>query len=494
MTHTEASSGTVDRLIHAVLMPSFVGPNLPQWVVEAAANGLGGVCYFGHNVDTLEQLRAVSDRLHAAGSTATMIDEEGGTVSRLRPGGESIHVGHAVLGRADDVALTRGVAGMIAAELDSAGVDVDLAPVADVNTNPANPVIGIRSFGADPLLVARHAAAFVDEMQERGVAACAKHFPGHGDTDVDSHLDLPFSGADPERLRGRELVPFEAVVGAGARCVMTAHIVVAGLDDRPATVSPSVVGLLRDELGFDGVIVSDAMDMRAVSATIGFGEGVVQALTAGVDLVALGNPVTGLGRHASAPCSGYAAFAEAFEAVREALRTGRLSTARLTEAATRVGELVSWCREPAGRPADATGTSKPRPDDVAAERALRTRGDVAGMLSEPVHVVDARRRANPASGERSSAVAGEVCARLPGSTEGPATGIADDRLVIVLIDGVGPDVDSEVEAVLTARPDSIVICVGWSAVDEDLPHAANAVFAFGDSAPTARAVADLLIG
>ncbi|MGH3425437.1 MAG: glycoside hydrolase family 3 N-terminal domain-containing protein, partial [Nocardioidaceae bacterium] len=328
---------SIAHLAHAVLMPGFVGPKAPGWLLDAVGNGLGGVCYFGHNVESPDQLRMLSEAIHAAGPALVAIDEEGGSVTRLYARDGSPHVGPAVLGRADDPGLTAAVARLIGREVRAAGVDVDLAPVVDVNTNPSNPVIGVRSFGADPGRVARHADAFVAGLQAAGVAATAKHFPGHGDTAVDSHLGMPVIEANLGQLRARDLLPFAAAVAAGARCVMTAHIVFRALDDRPATVSPAVISLLRDELGFDGLVVSDAMDMRAVVDTIGYAEGVVQALVAGVDLVALGNPQNSTPGHESAARrSDRAEFTEARDAVIAAVDRGRLPLERLAEAAGRV--------------------------------------------------------------------------------------------------------------------------------------------------------------
>ena len=165
-------------------------------------------------------------------------------------------------------------------------MNLDFAPVADINVNPANPVIGIRSFGADAELVARHVAAFVTGLQRQGVAACAKHFPGHGSTEQDSHLELPIVTGDVRD----GLLPFRSAIDAGVKTIMTAHVRVPDLDDAPATLSPAVVtGLLRGELGFDGLVISDALEMKAVSATIGVEKSAVLALAAGVDALLIGH-------------------------------------------------------------------------------------------------------------------------------------------------------------------------------------------------------------
>jgi beta-N-acetylhexosaminidase len=505
------------ELAHAVLMPGFGGHVVPPWLARALESGLGGVCYFGHNVDGPAQVARLSAAVHDLGPAVIAVDEEGGIVTRLHASHGSPHVGNAVLGRVDDLAVTRQVARDIAGQLRRAGIDVDLAPVVDVNANPHNPVIGVRSFGADPELVARHGAAFVEELQAAGIAACPKHFPGHGDTVVDSHAGLPVVDVDLATLRSRELAPFAVAVDAGARCVMTAHIVFPSLDRAPATLSAPVLSLLRDDLGFEGVIVSDAIDMQAISGTIGFGEGVVRALLAGVDLVGLGNPVLGKGDDPLDEQD----FVEALDAVVTALEDGRLPLSRVTEAAGRVRSLSAWSLAQRSTPPQDSDLHDRDAAGIAA-RSLRTRGPVEGALAGPVQVLDIRRRRNIASGRLSGLLADTLVARLPGSraasafasaaVEGRLTGfdraerVSDtDRVAALVQEQLGdPDViltgtpggDDEESALLDRllerRPDAVVVCLGWSADDGDLTRARRAVFTFGDSRPTARAVTELL--
>ncbi len=281
------------RLASAVVLPGFPGVTVPPWLQQRLEHGLAGVCLFGQNVEGgPDQVRELTAALHAArpGMLITS-DEEGGAVTRLDFGTGSPWPGHATLGALDDTDATTRVAAGLGARARDLGVDVVLAPVVDVGSEPDNRVIGERSFGADAELVSRHGAAFVRGLQSSGVAACAKHFPGHGATRVDSHVALPVIDVDEATYRARDLAPFAAAVDAGVRCVMTAHVVVRCLDDRPATMSGTVIGLLRDELGFDGVVLSDALDMRAISAGVGRAAGAVAALGAGVDLLCIGNPV-----------------------------------------------------------------------------------------------------------------------------------------------------------------------------------------------------------
>ena len=184
-----------------VLMPGFVGVEAPAWLESRLADGLGGVCLFAENVASVPQVRALTSSLYKARPTAIVsMDEEGGDVSRLHQREGSPFPGNAVLGRLGDATLTRGVGEWVGLELRSAGVGLALAPDADVNSNPDNPVIGVRSFGADAAAVALHTAAWTEGLQSTGVAACAKHFPGHGDTSQDSHVALPVVSADEATL------------------------------------------------------------------------------------------------------------------------------------------------------------------------------------------------------------------------------------------------------------------------------------------------------
>jgi beta-N-acetylhexosaminidase len=234
-----------------------------------------------------------------------------------------------VLGRWDDPATTETVGHAVGVRLRDAGCTVTFAPDADINSNPNNPVIGVRSFGSAPDLVARHTAAWVHGVQSVGIAACAKHFPGHGDTAQDSHLALPVVDRSLDELRERELKPFEAAIAAGTRSIMTSHILLPQLDDtNPATFSRRIIqGLLRDELGFDGVIVTDALDMRGASGETGIPEAAVRALAAGCDLLCIGTKNTD------------AQLAAIEDAVLAAIDDGRLGESAVRKAADRVREL-----------------------------------------------------------------------------------------------------------------------------------------------------------
>ncbi|MFV2111648.1 glycoside hydrolase family 3 N-terminal domain-containing protein [Micromonospora sp. LOL_025] len=354
------------RLALGTLLAAYPGPVPPGWAVDLVAEGLAGHTLFGTNVHDPGQVAASTAALRAGRPDVLIaIDEEGGDVTRLAHATGSPYPGNAALGAIDEVALTRRVYEAIGAELAALGVTVNLAPTVDVNTADENPVIGTRSFGADPARVAAHSAAAVTGLQAAGVAACAKHFPGHGATVADSHYELPTVDVPLDVLRRRDLPPFAAVVAAGARAVMTAHIRVPALTgDGPATFSRAVlVDLLRREYGFTGTVITDALEMKgAAVAAGGVGPAAVRALAAGADLLCIGAQVD----------------AELVERVVAeivgALGDGRLDRARVEEAAGRAAALAAWTR--------AAGATSTAPDGLgyaAARRAVRVEGELTGL-------------------------------------------------------------------------------------------------------------------
>jgi beta-N-acetylhexosaminidase len=354
---TAAESTERRRCALGVLMPGFVGTTLPDWLRSLLEDGLSGICLFGHNVEGPAQLAALTSAIYSANQHAIVsMDEEGGDVSRLHQRDGSPFPGNAVLGRIDDIEATRAVAHEVGAQLADVGIHLTLAPDADVNSNPDNPVIGVRSFGADPVAVAAHTAAWTDGVQAAGVAACAKHFPGHGDTSSDSHVSEPVLMADLSTLSNRELVPFCAAIEAGTKTIMTSHIRVPALDpDTVATFSDIILGdLLRGRLGFDGVIVTDALDMVGASGTCGIPAAAVAAIAAGADLLCLGsnNP-----EHE---------ISDIVDALVHADLADELPTGRLADAAARCLTLAHWA---AGQRQD-TATSM---DDAVREPIIGTR-------------------------------------------------------------------------------------------------------------------------
>lgn len=364
------------RLALGTLLAAYPGPVPPDWAVDLLADGLAGHTLFGTNIHDPAQVAATTAALRAGRPDVLIaIDEEGGDVTRLAHATGSPYPGNAALGAVDDVTLTRQVYAAIGAELAALGINLDLAPTVDVNTADENPVIGTRSFGADPARVAAHSAAAVAGLQSAGVAACAKHFPGHGATVADSHYELPTVDVPPAVLRERDLPPFAAVVDAGVRAVMTAHIRVPALTgDGPATFSRAVlVDLLRREYGFTGAVITDALEMKgAALAAGGVGPAAVRALAAGADLLCIGAKVDA------------DLVAHVVEEIVVALDDGRLDRARVEEAAGRAAELAAWTA--------AGGTAATTPDGLgyaAALRAVRVEGDVTGLAAPLVVQVHA---------------------------------------------------------------------------------------------------------
>ncbi|MCX4247361.1 beta-N-acetylhexosaminidase [Paraliomyxa miuraensis] len=273
-----------------LLFVGFAGTEVPRDLAALLGQGrVGGVVLFSRNIESPTQLRALVDALHEAAPPELppllAIDQEGGRVQRLRdPWTEWPPMRR--LGDRDEPRATRALAQALARELSELRIHLDFAPVVDVDTNPQNPVIGDRSFGREPARVIRHACAVIEGLQAGGVAACAKHFPGHGDTDLDSHLQLPRVRHDLHRLREVELAPFAAAVEAGVASIMTAHVVFEALDPRrPATLSPDVMALLREELRYDGVVFSDDLEMKAVADHFRPEQLVHGSLEAGVDAI-----------------------------------------------------------------------------------------------------------------------------------------------------------------------------------------------------------------
>ncbi len=386
---------SVEQAALRCLLPGFIGTEAPQWVLRRAAEGLGGVCLYARNVTSVEQL-----------------------------------------------------ANLCRLELARAGVDLDLAPDADVNSNPSNPVIGVRSFGSEPGAVSAHTAAWVEGLQSAGVAACVKHFPGHGDTSVDSHLALPVVGADP---RAGALKPFEAAIAAGVHAVMSAHIVAPSLSAEPATVSPRIMtALLRDELGFRGLTVTDGLEMKAIAD---IREGAVHALAAGCDLLCIG---------------GGLADEDIVTELHRAL-VAAVYADRLHEAAARVDALAKWR---AAQPAPAEVPDR-EVGLVAARKALRVDGNV--RVGDDVVVVQLSPHSSMASGVIPWGVAEPLAERGARVTKfehrdgpidlAPMLRQAGGRSLVLTVRNLHRHEwqQQAAAALLDARPDAVVVEMGLPA-------------------------------
>ncbi|MET7980948.1 glycoside hydrolase family 3 protein [Streptomyces mirabilis] len=495
---TTASSSDQNGLARdalTVLQPGFTGTTAPDWLLRRLGEGLAAVGLFGRNIASPEQLAALTAQLRAERDDVLVaIDEEGGDVTRLEVRAGSSYPGNHALGAVDDVELTREVASALGHRLAACGVNLNWAPSADVNSNPDNPVIGVRSFGADTDLVARHTAAYVTGLQSAGVAACTKHFPGHGDTAVDSHHALPRIDADLSVIEARELAPFRAAIAAGTRAVMSAHILVPALDPaRPATLSRRILtGLLREELGYDGLIVTDGMEMQAIAGTYGIERGSVLAIAAGADAICVG---------------GGLADDETVRRLRDALvtavRTGELPEERLADAAERVRALARWTAAASATPPAA----EREPADVglvAARRALTvTRAPSYEPVGAAPFVAAFTPVANIAVGDETPwGVAAELARLLPGTEtgsfagEGAATAVlaaAGSRRVVAVVrdEHRHPWMAAALDTLLGERPDTIVVEMG---IPQAPPRGALHIATHGAARVCGRAAAEVIAG
>lgn len=280
---------TLEQICGQLVIGGFDGHSLPAgYRAELAAGRRGGAILFRRNVGDADQLAALNQAI-AGASPADLppligVDQEGGRVVRLDAPFLAVPPMR-VLGQADDLALTARVGEQMGKELRAVGFNLDFSPVMDVDSNPDNPVIGDRAFGRDPRTVMRHGVALLRGLQGAGVLACAKHFPGHGDTALDSHLDLPTVAHAADRLARVEIPPFRAASGAGVAAMMSAHVVYPALDpDVPATLSRAIcTSLLRTEIGFEGVLFSDDLEMGAVAKQRAIAETAIDAVWAGCD-------------------------------------------------------------------------------------------------------------------------------------------------------------------------------------------------------------------
>jgi len=363
MTWTHVYGSSADDTSMAASNRARYGVDTPAQVVQKY--DLGGVLYFAWsgNTNTPQQVNALSNGLQDAAldedgpgvPLAVTIDQEGGLVARIGPPATQLP-GNMALGATFDAGLARAQGDVLGSELRAMGVNVDFAPVLDVNTNPDNPVIGIRSMGADPRTVSRLGAAQIEGIQQH-IGATAKHFPGHGDTETDSHYGLPQVTYDRATL-DKHLEPFRAAIDAGVDMIMTAHIVVDAIDpDLPGTLSPAVLtGLLREEMGFDGIITTDALDMAAMTDHWSQAEMSVLAIRAGSDIL-LNSP------DVDASIAG----------VKQAVADGTLTEERLDESVTRI---LEWKAE-RGILADAYADPAQVGDVVGSPAHLATAATIA---------------------------------------------------------------------------------------------------------------------
>jgi beta-N-acetylhexosaminidase len=505
-TDIRAADPVLGRMADAILIPPFPGTTAPGWMLDALGRGLAGVTLYGQNITAPGQVSALTAALREATAGAgpvIAIDEEGGDVTRVAYADGSPYPGNAALGAVDDVGLTQAVYRAIGADLAALGINFDMAPCADVLGAADSPAVGTRSFGADTGLVSRHTAAAVAGLQDAGVAACTKHFPGHGRTGTDSHEAIATIEGGLADLRLVDLPPFEAAIRAGTLAIMPSHLRVPELTgDLPASVSgAALTGLLRGELGFTGVIVSDALEMRATRDTFGIPRAAVLAVAAGMDLLCLG-------REGSE--DDYLAVRDALVA---AVRDGALDGERLEEAADRVARLRGGLARTRPAPPGAAaataaavagaGRVGPAVGLVAARRAVRVSGPRRTLI-HPV-VIEVEPRENIAAGQFAWGLApwappGSVhrvsaAGRSPNGAGLDASEIlaasAGRSLVAVVRDAHRDQpTRSLVSTLLAARPDLVLVEMGlpfW-----DPPRGTSYLATYGASRASAHAAAEVL--
>ncbi|MDH6625629.1 beta-N-acetylhexosaminidase [Streptomyces sp. LBL] len=474
----------LDEAAHRCLVAGFEGTSVvPDTLKRLVDRGLGGVILFTRNVRDAEQVRRLTDTLRALRPDLLVgIDNEGGGIGHLVGAGAPDVPGSYALGVVDDPTLTARCADALAGHLAGLGITASYAPVADIQHQPDNPIVRTRAFGTDPELVSRHVRAWIDATEARGIASCAKHFPGHGGTLTDSHHEL---AVDPRPYEELDLAPFRAAVAAGVPMLMSAHVVFPALDaDRPATLSRRILGdLLRTDLGFDGVLVTDALEMKAIADRYGEAAGARIALAAGADQVIVAVPDL----EVTLSCR---------DTVLDALQSRLLTEERLMEAAGRVRRLAARYAAPA--PAVAAWDAGAGLE--AARRAVRGQG-----TGEPVrgaHVVDLFPPPHPALNWGGEDLLSELRAVDPTATGTTVTGEAADPaslvdgiarlaegapLIVATCDaGLHPWQRHLRDALLARRPDAVPVATG-------LPDG-DALCSYGRARVNLRATAEILTG
>jgi beta-N-acetylhexosaminidase len=376
----------LEKQVASLFTVGFHGRAVTDDLRALLARGVGGVVFFARNVGTPEEVLELNRDIKrvAARPLLLAVDQEGGQVARLRRGFTELPPMRAV-GATGSPSLARELGGLIGRELRAVGFDMNYAPVLDIDTNPANPVIAARSFGRTPELVTELGLALAAGLQEAGVAACGKHFPGHGDTSQDSHLELPRLPHAMDRLERVELAPFKAAAGAGIASFMTAHVIFEAVDaEHPATMSRAVLtGILREKFGYDGLVVTDDVEMKAITDNYGVEEAVLVGLDAGVDHFLC--------------CHSAELTHRAIDAIVRAVQSGTLSQRRVDDAARRFTAVLERFEQPVG---DAAGLAiLRRPEHLALVARILSTVDRAGAdaAQDPTEIMERIRRDRSAS-------------------------------------------------------------------------------------------------
>ena len=476
-----------DRDALGVLMAPFTGTELPAWVEEVLGAGLASVILFGHNTPTPQTAGSLARAVHArAPDCVVAIDEEGGDVTRIQSAtGSSLPTAWA-LGEVDDIELTRAVGSALGDVLAACDLDLALAPVLDVSTDPANPVIGTRAFGDDPDRVAAHARAFSTGLVEAGLGTCAKHFPGHGATATDSHTALPLIDLDAPQFAREHLAPWSIIPWLDS--VMTAHVLVPAHGEGPASISPWSRPLLDRAAGgrFRGLVITDALDMGAVAQEPGYAEAVVRAIESGADLLCLGTSIRRDDQQM---------LREAHDALVAAVDSGRITRQGLRARAEHTRGVLHTLRtrrrfvppqplEDALRQAEQLGAE-------AAAQAVRRRHAV--LEPGPVAVVDVRLRAQHASGARSQQLIHALRERDVRAEEldRPDRVDSDEQLLVVTrLPRSDEEEGRRLADLLARRPDAIVVHTG---VPDAAPDHRRLVLAHGGGRTMMRAAVQLML-
>jgi beta-N-acetylhexosaminidase len=370
-------TSALEKQAASLFTVGFYGKTVTDDLRGLLARGVGGVIYFARNVGAPAEVLELNREIKqvAARPLVLAVDQEGGQVARLRQGFTELPPMRAV-GAAGSASLARELGGLIGRELRAVGFDMNYAPVLDIDTNPANPIIAARSFGRTPELVTELGLALAAGLQGAGVAACGKHFPGHGDTSQDSHLELPRLPHAMERLERVELAPFRAAAQAGIASFMTAHVIFEAVDAKyPATMSRAVLtGILREKLGYDGMVVTDDVEMKAIADNYGVEEAVLLGLAAGVDHFL---------------CCHTAELAHrAIDAIVHAVESGKLSQAIIDSAARRFGSVRARFAQPIGSAAGLAALRSPEHLALVARILGAVDSSLADVGKDPTEIME----------------------------------------------------------------------------------------------------------
>ncbi len=483
----------IRTLAAGVVCVGFEGTRIePQFEALLRQTPLAGLILFARNVESLEQTRALTDRIREIlPNPIIAIDQEGGRVARLRDGVEELPAMLALAATGDtDLAYRAGA--QLAFDLRRAGVNVDYAPVLDLMLMRMNTVIGSRAFGDDPEQVVRFADAFARGLRSQGIVPTFKHFPGHGSTEVDSHLDLPAIDLDEQTFRSRDLVPFATLL-PDAEALMTAHIIVRSLDAlRPATLSPRILTeVLREEIRFNGVCFTDCMQMDAIAKGVGTSEGAVQAVIAGADCVLISHSTQ--------------LALESIERIVEAVEAGRLPRKRLEEAYARVQALRATLQQPLPLDAPAPHSGVGREIGRRAVTVVRGNADAQSAQSIIVSFEGATTEGVQGLHTEHASLAGgtevpELRLPLDPSAEQVEALIADLRkrgkrpIVLMRRAHVYSGQAAAVQALLAAFPDTLLVSTREPFDAFMFDRASNVLCTYGDDKPSMQGLSDVLFG